>query len=335
MISVIVPVYNVEKYLEACIDSILNSTYTDFELILVDDGSTDGTRQICDRFALADQRVCVLHQANAGVSAARNAGLKASKGEYITFVDSDDLVHPRMLEVLWDAISSGDYDMSMALLRKGRANNGLAFVNSRIDELGSREPRLLSQQDYVYGLFTDDNFTGPWIKLFKRTLIFDKEGHFLEFKPIPAEDTEWLVRVAMRMNQIILIPLELYFYLIREESLTHALAERTINPVILGRLQTVYSFLDLFPVDKLHYRSMCLKDLYNRIRLYSFMARGTSYEEETLLQCEKIYKETIKEYLLAPINPVGKMRNVLFYKSPWLYRKFVNLCGLVLKFRSR
>ena len=94
-ISVIVPVYRVEKYLPACIDSILNQTFTDFELILVDDGSPDRCPEICDEVARRDARVRVIHQANAGLSAARNAGIEIAHGEWLGFVDSDDYIAPQ------------------------------------------------------------------------------------------------------------------------------------------------------------------------------------------------------------------------------------------------
>ena len=90
MVSIIVPIYKVESYLPKCIDSILVQTYTDFELILVDDGSPDNCGIICDAYAEKDKRVRVIHQKNAGVSAARNAGIEAAKGEYISFIDGDD-----------------------------------------------------------------------------------------------------------------------------------------------------------------------------------------------------------------------------------------------------
>lgn len=104
MISVIVPVYNVEPYLRECIDSILAQTYTDFELILVDDGSPDKCGEICDEYAAKDSRIRVIHQENGGLSAARNAGLDIAQGEYVTFVDSDDVVHPNYLSCLHEAI---------------------------------------------------------------------------------------------------------------------------------------------------------------------------------------------------------------------------------------
>ena len=113
MISIIVTIYKVERFLRVCVDSILNSTYRDIEVILVDDGSPDNSGAICDEFAARDSRVRVIHKANAGVSEARNSGIKAATGDYILFVDGDDVVHPRMVEVLYDGIVSGDYDFSM------------------------------------------------------------------------------------------------------------------------------------------------------------------------------------------------------------------------------
>ena len=104
MISVIVPVYNVEPYLRECIESILGQTYRDFELILVNDGSTDDSGTICDEYAAQDTRIRVLHQKNSGVSVARNVGLDSVQGEYITFVDSDDRVSKDYLAYLNDLI---------------------------------------------------------------------------------------------------------------------------------------------------------------------------------------------------------------------------------------
>lgn len=112
-ISVIVPVYKVESYLRRCIDSILNQTYTDFELILVDDGSPDNCGAICDEYAHRDNRVVVIHQKNSGVSAARNAGLDISKGDYLSFVDSDDYIYPQYLDKLYSHLVVQEADISI------------------------------------------------------------------------------------------------------------------------------------------------------------------------------------------------------------------------------
>ena len=113
MVSVIIPIYNCEKYLNECISSVLGQTYKDFELILVDDGSTDNSLNICYEFAKKDSRIIVIHQENGGVSSARNKGLKNAKGEFITFVDSDDYVENDWLKMLLTAILANNADVSI------------------------------------------------------------------------------------------------------------------------------------------------------------------------------------------------------------------------------
>ena len=100
LISVIIPVYNVEQYLSKCLDSVVNQTYKNLEVILVDDGSTDNSGKICDEFALKDNRIIVIHKSNGGLSSARNEGLKFAKGQYVGFVDSDDYIEIGMYEKL-------------------------------------------------------------------------------------------------------------------------------------------------------------------------------------------------------------------------------------------
>ena len=113
LISVIVPIYNVEKYLPQCIESILRQTYTNLEIILVDDGSPDSCPQICDDYAAKDSRIKVIHQANSGVSAARNSGLKIAKGKYIGFIDGDDYIEPDMYEYLYNLITVYEGNISV------------------------------------------------------------------------------------------------------------------------------------------------------------------------------------------------------------------------------
>ena len=113
LISIIIPVYKVEKYLEKCIKSVLDQTYKNLQIILVDDGSPDNCGNICDNYAKIDNRIEVIHKANGGLSEARNVGLKVARGEYIGFVDSDDYVSNEMFENLYNTLISNDVDVSI------------------------------------------------------------------------------------------------------------------------------------------------------------------------------------------------------------------------------
>ena len=115
LFTVIVPIYNVEKYLEKCIDSILDQTFTDFELLLVDDGSTDHCPQICDAYEKKDDRVRVIHKANGGLTSARNAGIFSARGDYITYVDGDDWVKPGLLQFVHDRIAESSAQVDMVI----------------------------------------------------------------------------------------------------------------------------------------------------------------------------------------------------------------------------
>ena len=110
-LSIIVPVYKVEQYLNRCVDSILNQTYRNIEIVLVDDGSPDRSGEICDRYAKSDERVKVVHKKNGGVSSARNIGFSSSTGEYIGYVDSDDYIAPTMYEDMIDVLEKNDLDI--------------------------------------------------------------------------------------------------------------------------------------------------------------------------------------------------------------------------------
>ena len=118
-ISVIVPVYKCEKYLEACVDSILNQTFTDFEIVLVNDGSPDNSGKLCDELAEKYNKIVVLHEENQGQAAARNNGVKIANGEWLHFVDSDDSLHPQMLESLYNAVSKSNVKLAMCSAIQG------------------------------------------------------------------------------------------------------------------------------------------------------------------------------------------------------------------------
>jgi glycosyltransferase involved in cell wall biosynthesis len=169
VISIIVPVFNAAGHLAKCIDSILAQTFTAFECILVDDGSTDDSLNICKKYADLDRRIKVLHQNNAGVSSARNTGLKNCTGEYVAFVDSDDMVLPEMYEVMYANITAGIYDfVCCGFKHKAEVYSASAIFGRQ------------SQAKIVYLLEDAGLFGTVWNKLFKREIIEKNHIYFPE-----------------------------------------------------------------------------------------------------------------------------------------------------------
>lgn len=328
MVSVIVPVYNVSKYIEATLDSILNSTYRDIELVLVDDGSTDGSGGICDQYASCDDRIHVIHQKNAGVSAARNAGLDLAKGEYIGFVDGDDVIHPNMFQVLYDSITSGDYDISMVL---GQIVNGVDFKSFFGDRtLGlSANQRILSRQDMFKGLMgpndNDYQYAVVWNKLYKRSLLEE-----LRFNITHSEDMEWNARVFLKMNKAILVDAKLYCWIHHAESITH----QSMNSKKIDRINSFLLALDKIPVSMKVERSMCLEKIYKVILHTRHHAHDTDYNDEAISLCRFSYKTTIQEYLQSEIPLLKKYSLLLFYHAPWLYGFFMWGTEMAAKLRG-
>lgn len=166
-ITIIVPVYKTEKYINRCVDSILNQTYHNFELILVDDGSPDSCGAICDEYALMDHRVKVIHQKNRGVSSARNAGLDNATGEYIAFVDSDDYIEPDMYEILLGLIVETKSDIAcISMIHYDLAGTPKAIVED--DKVYT-----FTREEAIRNMFYDNTTTSGylWNKLFKSSLF--------------------------------------------------------------------------------------------------------------------------------------------------------------------
>lgn len=330
MISIIVPVYNVEKYLGSTLDSILNSTYQDFELILVDDGSTDGSGKICDQYAADDSRIHVIHQKNAGVSGARNAGMEAAKGGHVSFLDADDMIHPEMLSILMSAISSGDYDFSMVHMRKVESDECERMIAHRgLEKDAMLHMREISRDDYMRRLYSfglvSFQYQSCCNKLFKSSFIRD-----LHFIKTGTEDTEWNNRMALKMNQGILMDLELYYYINRDSSASHG----GVTPRFVDVMNSFKICLDHIPSNQVAYRSWCLEKLYKTMLSTTYRAHGSELSQLALSSSKRLYKETIKEYLQSDIAWSKKYGLLLFYRLPWLYRLFMNCSELVARIKG-
>ena len=199
LISVIVPVYNVEAYLRQCLDSIAAQTYTNFECVVIDDGATDSSGSICDEFQERDPRFRVIHKQNEGLGAARNDGLENSKGDYILFVDSDDYILPETLETALGGFSGGQYDwVCFGFAREGA--DGKRIPSNRGEVLESLEYLSASELEaWLFFMGSKDEIweiVAVWNKLFPRQLI---EG--MRFLAPPEEDRHFSFRVFLKTNK--------------------------------------------------------------------------------------------------------------------------------------
>lgn len=207
-ISVIIPVYNVEEYLDACIQSLMEQSYGNFELILVDDGSVDSSCVICDCWRKRDSRIKVIHQRNRGVSFARNAGLDIMSGQYCTFVDSDDFVQPDFLKHLVDAIEENHADIAFGGYVKICPANRRIEVNRKFEVL-----KILKLQERLWGGYGYAN--AVWSKLYKSSIIKKYNLRFDE-KLTNSEDVLFLKNYLAYASTSVHCGCADYNYLIRE-----------------------------------------------------------------------------------------------------------------------
>ena len=214
LVSIIIPVYNVEKYLDKCITSVVNQTYKNLEIILIDDGSPDNCPAICDAWKSRDSRIKVIHQQNGGLSHARNEGLKIATGEFIGFVDSDDWIEPEMYETLLTAIQENDADIAVCNYQSEHEKAQVV-----IQKPESPSKKIYTEVEALELLLSGKSFIRSvvWNKLFKSHLLTDllfPEGKIYE-------DSLWTPQAIGRSKIIVTIDLVLYHYFFREESLSH------------------------------------------------------------------------------------------------------------------
>lgn len=213
MITIVVPVYKVEEYLERCVDSILNQTYTDFELLLVDDGSPDNCGKICDEYAEKDSRIFVIHQKNGGLSSARNTGInwfyEQDRSNYITFLDSDDWLHPDYLRLLMIGITENNVKISVCNYKRVTAE----IPHENYDNINFE---LTSPEDFLVNHSWQYNYA--WGKLYHKSMFDDVRY------PIGKnfEDTFTTYKVLHKCEKIAYTDLQLYYYLRNEQGISRS-----------------------------------------------------------------------------------------------------------------
>lgn len=274
LISIIVPVYNVEEYIEKCVNSIINQTYKNIEIILVDDGSKDSSGKICDELKQKDSRIKVIHKENGGLSDARNAGLKIANGDYIGFVDSDDYIKEDMFEILYKLNKEHNADISIVSFYE-------IYKGKVIGVRDSKKLEELNKIQAIKELLIDTKIQSyAWNKLFKKQLFenieFPKSKNF--------EDIATTLLLFEKANKVALLEEPKYYYVRRDNSIIGVRNYKTYKDY----LEVIY--------DKYLYLNGKYKelDLYNA---YNFIINMIwVYTIIVAFDLEDVYKEFEKQY---------------------------------------
>ena len=228
-VSVIVPIYNVEKYLAECVDSILGQTFQDMEIILVDDGSLDSSSQMADDYAVQDQRVKVIHKENGGLSSARNAGMKIARGEYIYFCDSDDYISLDAIEILYETVTKNDLDMVLfngdSFLGKEDIDNKLlaqkvAWANRDLNRKGlyGGGCNAISGIKMFCEMSSNEEYLpSACLQFIRRTFCIEKNLRFYE--GIFYEDALYTMKALLSAERVMFVAKRLFHYRRREGSI--------------------------------------------------------------------------------------------------------------------
>ncbi|MCM1182527.1 MAG: glycosyltransferase [Roseburia sp.] len=315
MISIIVPVYNMEDYLERCMDSVLSQTYVNLEIIVVDDGSTDRSPQLCDAYARRDGRVRVIHKPNGGLSDARNAGLEAATGLYIGYVDSDDWIEPDMYERMHRAcVETGS---QLAVCRYFSERAGLR------EDGGSGEVVPLSREEllrlYICGHDRYVIYNSVWSKLFHRDLV--RGARFPKGRN--SEDIMYTTRAFCRLSRAVYLDTSLYHYVLDREG------------SIMNRARGERMFRDEIPFWREHISHIRaeVSDEMGDLAAYRFWRRMLGYylelsgRRETRADAKRLAEMLQTEaagirhvYAEACDSRGDAVRMKLFLCSPLLYR---------------
>lgn len=326
MISVIVPIYNVEEYLPTCINSILNQTYKDIEILLIDDGSTDDSGRICDEYAKQDNRCIVIHQQHKGVSETRNTGLNHATGEYISFIDGDDYIHPQMLEILYEALQKGNYDFSMTLYKEVHTKEQFRFIS----HYTSQE---IYQEQLIYGLYNyslknnsypEINFYVIWNKLYKKELVTN-----IFFIQTASEDIVFNNTIYLKVQKAIIINETLYYWVQRHNSITR----RNVNETYINRILSYYQCLTNIPEYSSVYRTAALERLYKSLVSFRFYVKNPYLKIKFKEIKSYIIENTFLKFLLdRNMSTLKKITILMPLYVPFIFKIYIRFYSIKNKF---
>ena len=297
-VSIIVPVYQVEKYIRQCVDSILAQTFTDFELILVDDGSKDKSGEICDEYAGMDERVKAIHKENGGLSDARNRGIDQAVGKYIMFVDSDDYIAPTMVESLYTHIICENADIAVCNFRFTFDTASEKNFSTEVKE------EVLTGAEIFYNRKNERNYgiwTVAWNKLYKRETFGNVRFRFGKYH----EDEFWANDIYQMDIKVVTIPECLYYYRQRDDSIMGKKNIARDFDIVEALQERIYIYLKQQEYSDQAYKVMVfsLEYLEESKRLISNESEKTMFIRAE--QCTKYIVRRLKKRKLPIVQKVS------------------------------
>ncbi|ORP03502.1 glycosyltransferase family 2 protein [Streptococcus mitis] len=315
-ISVIVPVYNVEAYLKRCVESILHQTYTNFELILINDGSTDSSGQICDQLAHQYENIKVYHIENAGVSNARNVGIQLATGAWITFVDSDDFVTKDYLATLASAVEGENVGFVIAPLH--HIKNG---IETAFPPYSGRKELWSTEETMKELLMTTKTSFFPVAKLFKRDLLVDEKFN-TDYHL--AEDALFLTELLLKTRcSSVFIDKPIYYYDHREGSATTSV-NRYVFDTIKVYKNIIAQVSQVFPNLKYELKN---RECWSYITVYDkiIFTSSEQYQKEKVELRTWIIQHRHEIWKDTYFTTFRKIAVLSLVFSPWIYKKIVGL----------
>ena len=313
-VSVIIPVYNCEKYLRRCIDSVRAQTYSDLDIILIDDGSTDSSAEICDEYEKQDKRIRVIHQENGGLSVARNTGLDVADSDYYVFLDSDDEMMPVMVETLWHVMHKTGADISQCgtiWISNDEAERIQRTAELNPSDLGNIKVYEGRDRFTILGYYSETwlDWVVQWNKLYRKK-IFDN----LRYPSGKIHEDEFVIHKELSVaDKVAVTDKKLHLYYQHEESITHnkgLRAEYNICEAMFERL-TFYNENDYYDYALLAFGQLCYH--CRKCLKTSAKLRGAECHEKTrdiFLQGIRYYMNDMKRnskgrFLISPIRYIG------------------------------
>ncbi|MDQ0242561.1 glycosyltransferase involved in cell wall biosynthesis [Bacillus fengqiuensis] len=315
-ISVIIPVYNVEPYLERCLNTICGQSYKNLEIILVDDGSSDSSLLICKKFSHIDSRIKVIHQSNQGVSAARNKGLDEATGNYIAFVDSDDYIHPEMYERLYSLLKKHDADMSACFIRGCWDSN---YTEPPRDDIAIRVYDKFGAIKTVFDPKYEINGVGVVVtnRLYKKNL-FNNLLFSTRFKR--GEDEQIICYLMKRVSKFVITDERLYYYFNRPESLVHRKSTEVQN------IREHLDLLDMYNERLSLFREEEFNDIYNtcfsnmmNLVITAFFSINDRKVKKSLVKKYRSHFNEFSERIFSDLSVKDKIRFFTFRFYPQMY----------------